>query len=73
MQAMQSLHAELDRLLEASARTAENAVRQRQVGTGERSDRRRMWAFQRDCVEDFQTGKQIRCGDAMKGKVDLLW
>jgi peptide chain release factor 1 len=71
--AMQSIHADLDRLAEGAARSAENSVRQRQVGTGERSDRRRTWAFQRDCVEDFRSGKRMRCGDALKGFLDRLW
>jgi hypothetical protein len=24
-------------------------------------------------VEDFQTGKSLRCSDALKGHIDRLW
>ncbi len=50
-----------------------NADRQSQVGTGERSHRRRVWAFRRDVVEDLRNGKRVRCGQALKGEMDRLW
>jgi hypothetical protein len=33
----------------------------------------RSWAFQRDVVEDFVTGRSIRCRDAQASRVDRLW
>lgn len=71
--AMQAMLEELDRQEACRASTEENGTRKLQVGSGERSDRRRTWAFQRDSVEDFVTGKSIRCGQAMKGHLDRLW
>jgi protein subunit release factor A len=50
-----------------------NADRKGQVGTGQRSDRRRTWAFQRDSVDDYITGRSTRCQQALKGFVDQLW
>jgi protein subunit release factor A len=72
-EAMAALNAELDRLAAGHAHGAANTARRDQVGTGERSDRRRTWAFQRDVVEDFTTGRSMRCGDALAGRVDRLW
>lgn len=71
--AMSDLNAELDRLETWSRNGVVNEVRRGQVGTGERSDKRRSWAFQRDTVEDAFTGKSIRCNEAMKGHIDRLW
>ena len=65
--------AELDRLAVGHAHGAANAARRDQVGTGERSDRRRTWAFQRDSVDDFRTGRTMRCRDALAGQLDRLW
>lgn len=72
-QAMTALLAELDRLAAAAAGQSENARRRQQVGSGERSDRHRTWAFQRDVVEDYRTGRSMRCADALKGHLDRLW
>lgn len=70
---MQEMTLELDRQDAAASGARENAVRQSQLGSGERSDRRRIWAFQRDRVDDLVTRKQIRCLDALKGHMDRLW
>lgn len=72
-EAMTALKAELDRIAASRAHGAANASRRDQVGSGERSDRRRTWAFQRDIVEDFVTGRSMRCRDALAGQVDRLW
>ncbi len=71
--AMEAMVAELDRAAGAAEQATVNTVRQEQVGSGERADRRRLWAFQRDAVEDFVTGKRIRCTEAMRGRLDRLW
>lgn len=72
-EAMAAMTAELDRLATDHAHGAANAARRDQVGTGERSDRRRTWAFQRDVVEDFVTGRTMRCRDALAGSIDRIW
>jgi len=72
-EAMAAMLAELDRLAAGHAHGAANAARRDQVGTGERSDRRRTWAFQRDVVDDFVTGRSMRCKDALAGRIDRLW
>lgn len=71
--AMEEMTRELDSLSQKGASADENMKRRVQVGAGERSDRRRVWAFQRDSVDDFQTGKRVGCKDAMRGMVDSLW
>lgn len=65
--------AELDRLAEAQRRMGQNAERQQHTGLGERSERRRIWALQRGCVEGLRTGKRIHIADALDGGLDLLW
>lgn len=72
-EATAALRRDLEAVGAKDAAKAANAVRRSQVGTGERSDRRRLWAFQRDVVEDMSTGRRIRCKDALNGKVDGLW
>lgn len=44
-----------------------------QVGGAERADRDRIWAFQRDRVEDLRTGKAIRLKEGLAGQLDRLW
>lgn len=72
-EAMSALRRDLASMRLRDAATEANADRRAQVGSGERSDRRRVWAFQRDVVEDLRTGRRMRCGDALSGKVDALW
>lgn len=72
-EAMAAMSIEFDRLAAGQAHGAANATRRDQVGSGERSDRRRTWAFQRDVVEDFVTGRSMRCRDALAGGIDRLW
>lgn len=71
--AMQAMEKELDRLVAEASGAAENAVRRDQVGSGDRSDRRRVWAFRRDAVDDLVTGKSVRCTEALRGKLEGLW
>jgi len=71
--AREALDAVLDGMEAEALGAAVNSARRAQVGTGERSDRRRLWAFQRDVVEDFETGRSVRCSDALRGKIDRLW
>ena len=72
-EAFATLNADLDRLEAGDRSASANIDRRAQVGTGERSDRRRVWAFQRDAVEDLRTGKRMRCVQALRGDLDRLW
>lgn len=71
--AMEALLEELRGLSAQRHQSSVQGERTRQVGQSERADRRRLWAFQRDEVIDFQTGKRLRCKDALRGAVDGLW
>lgn len=71
--AMQALHQELDRLEGQVTERAMQAVRSRQVGSGERGDKRRTYRFQDNRVLDHVTGKSTRTRLAMNGGLDALW
>lgn len=57
--------------LDAAARDR-NSKRQKQVGTGMRSDKIRTYAEQRGRVESHTNGKRCKIRDYDKGMVDLL-
>lgn len=59
----------------AQAGQAQDRQRDRtaQIGVASQGDRDRVWAFQRDRVEDGRTGKALRIKDALAGKLDRLW
>lgn len=71
--ARQSLVADLSRLASELGHKASNAVRRDQVGTGQRSDKRRTFRFQEDRAIDHETGRSARCSKVMGGRMDLLW
>ena len=71
--AMKALMTALDQEANKVQQLATNQDRQSQVGMGERADRRRVWSFSRDSVDDLLTGRSIRCQDALKGNLDKLW
>lgn len=48
------------------------ATRNNQIGTGERSDKRRTYRDKDDLVIDHITGKSARLKDIMRGKINLL-
>ena len=50
-----------------------NADRKKQVGSGERSDKRRTTAEQRDSVVDHLTGKRTTIDRYKKGWIEDLW
>lgn len=72
-QARMRLEEELNRLENARLHREVNDLRARQVGSGQRGDKRRTYRFQDDKVVDHFTGKSARCADVMKGSIDLLW
>lgn len=51
----------------------QNNVRQQQVGTGMRGDKRRTYRFQEDRVVDHLTGKKATASQVMRGKFPKLW
>jgi peptide chain release factor 1 len=71
--AMNAVNQELDRLSGQAAGQAENTVRKGQVGSGERSDKRRTLRFQDDIVIDRISGKRMSAAMYMKGHMDQLW
>ena len=72
-EAMAAIDTELDRLVGDVVGHAENQVRRAQVGSGQRSDKRRTIRFQHDEVIDHATGKRISAKEFMKGFVEKLW
>jgi peptide chain release factor 1 len=71
--AMDAINIELDKLINKHKNSAENSIRKEQVGTGERSDKRRTIRFQHDEVIDHITGKRMTAKDYMKGGMEKLW
>ena len=71
--AMAAIAEELDRLAGSVAGHAENQVRRSQVGSGQRSDKRRTIRFQHDEVIDHASGKRMSAKEYMKGFVEKLW
>lgn len=71
--AMAALHEELDRMETRAQEAALQASRSKQVGSGERGDKRRTYRFQDNRVLDHITGKTTRARSAMAGGLDALW
>ena len=71
--AMTAINHDLDRLATTRANAAENHLRRQQVGSGERSDKRRTYRFQDGLVHDHITGKSSTVSRIMNGCLDLLW
>ena len=71
--AMAALNDELDRKQAAHASGQHNTLRRGQIGSGERSDKRRTIRFQHDEVVDHLTGKRMTAKDYMRGHMDNLW
>jgi len=64
---------ELDRQNHQTANAAENAVRRAQVGSGQRSDKRRTVRFQDGLVHDHVTQKSVPINVYLKGYLEKLW
>ena len=72
-EAMEAINKELDKLLAETSWNAKNDIRRDQVGTGERSDKRRTIRFQYDEAVDHLTGKRMTSKEYMRGGMDKLW
>jgi len=70
---MTALHEELDRQSGKASGRAENGVRKQQVGSGERSDRRRTYQFQNGIVSDHKNERKASVEKIMAGHFPLLW
>lgn len=68
-----ALNGELDRLADGVANAVTNDARRGQVGSGERSDKRRTFRFQDGLVHDHITRKSMPLARFMNGQLDLLW
>ena len=71
--AMAALLRELDGQAGLAGEAAVNGKRRGQVGTGERSDKRRTWRFQEGRVHDHATGLSAECSRVMAGGFRALW
>ena len=71
--AMDALIVELDRRDKAASGRQQNDIRRIQVGSGQRSDKRRTYQFQNDIAKDHVTNKQASLSRVMRGNFDLLW
>jgi len=66
--ALAVLRARLWSVREASVHDALNALRQKQIGSGQRGDKRRTIAYQRGTVDDHVTGRRWRLDEYLSGR-----
>jgi peptide chain release factor 1 len=71
--AMTAINEELARLAGQHASAIENNGRREQVGSGQRSDKRRTVRFQAGLVHDHISGKTLAIDRYMNGGLDALW
>lgn len=71
--AMAALKDAVEAAAGAGAAAARNDGRRGQIGSGERSDKRRTWRWQDDAVLDHVTGRRARLADVLKGGHAALW
>ncbi len=71
--AIMAINEELDKLAINVSGNIENATRKNQIGSGERSDKKRTIRFQADEVVDHITGKRMTAKEYMKGGMEKLW
>lgn len=70
--AWEILKSKLQAISDKNANAAEVKTRNSQIGSGERSDKRRTYRERDDLVVDHITNKTARLKDVMKGKINLL-
>jgi len=71
--AMDAIHTALDAMETGMDASDRNGVRGAQIGSGERSDKRRTYRFQDGTVKDHVTGRSASVQQVMAGRIDLLW
>jgi len=71
--AMEALAEALRQRAEGQIHGAQNSLRQSQIGSGMRGDKRRTYRFQENSVVDHITNQSARCSDVMRGQFNLLW
>lgn len=71
--ALGALQQDVIKLTQDEVARRDNMVRAQQAGDGGRADRDRMWAFQRNTVEDFRSGRRHKADKALSGHMDVLW
>lgn len=71
--AMEALAEALRQQVENKTHGEQNSLRQNQIGSGMRGDKRRTYRFQENSVTDHITNRGARCNDVMRGHFDLLW
>jgi peptide chain release factor 1 len=72
-EACQTILARLNSHYQKTQTGARANERSRQVGLGERGDKRRTYRFQEDRVKDHITGQEASLTRVMQGNIDLLW
>jgi len=72
-EAMSAINEELDRICGKVSWEYKNDARKEQVGSGERSDKRRTVRFQADEVVDHINGKRMTAKEYMRGGMEKLW
>lgn len=71
--ALMLLQAKLAAAEQTVRRERRERIRQEQVGSGMRGDKRRTIALQRDQVIDHETGRRVSAKQYMQGQIELLW
>ena len=70
---MEAINIDLDKAARSYSNIKENNARKTQIGSGERSDKRRTIRFQDDMVIDHITNKRMTSKEYMKGNMDKIW
>jgi len=71
--AVEALRDAVNGLHLVGVKASRNDGRRDQIGSGERSDKRRTWRWQDDTVQDHVTGRRGRLSDILKGGHAVLW
>lgn len=70
--AWERLNERLKKTFDENAEKSHNKSRNNQIGSGERSDKKRTYRQKDDKVIDHETGKETSLKQFMKGKLELL-
>lgn len=70
---MSTLTSRLEEADRSDAHTQMATIKQKQMGTGMRGDKKRTYRFQEDSVTDHKSGRTATCKEVMRGGIDKLW